>query len=190
MFPILFDAIQLSATVVGIVSTALSVVDWFQGRALSKARSFPQKLGRKIKSSSYHQALRGFAHYLDEEIIKYDLVVGIHYGGLSVAADFAQISYKPVRLVETRFRRDEKKIVCEKTIPKYKKQEVKGQHILLIDNRIRSGVTLSTAKRQLISDGARSVITVVLFQPKDGSNSANHVIFKTRWWFKGREFLR
>ena len=186
----ILSILQNFAAAIGAVSSLALILDFIQSWRMQRTQNFPRTVRAKVNLKTYEKVVRMFVDHLDENRSSFDIVVGIHYGGIGVAADLAAIRHRPFRLMETRFRTEASVITCEEVIPRYRKKEVCGKAVLLVDNRIRSGRTLSMSKNRLLEEGASSVCTVVLFRPKSSTANADYVIFQAGRWFHGRDFRK
>ena len=95
---------------------------------------------------------------------KTDAVVGVHYGGMGVAADIARRDYVPLLRVQSHYVESSAGIECKAVEPEFSGGRVEGRRVLIVDNSIRTGNTLELAKLLLQELGALEVRTVVLLQ--------------------------
>lgn len=182
--------VQHGITGIGAISSVVLVIEYVQSRRMQASFSFPHTVRLRVNLRTYEKVIDRFVKYLDTSRRAFDIVIGIHYGGIGVASDLAAIHHRPFRLMETHFRTEKDAITCEKVIPHYRKSEVRGKKVLLVDNRIRSGRTLRMARDELLEAGAQSVHSVVLFRPKDAQANADYVIFQAGKWFRSRDFRK
>lgn len=179
---------QTSVYMISALAAVLQLGDYWLVHRVKQARSFPMCVTLPVPYHSIQRLLDRFVEHLDSQRRMFDVVVGIHYGGLPFAADIARTRHKPVRLIETRFKNISGVTVCEDVFPRYTVDDIVGKHVLLVDNRIKSGLTLEMARRRLISDGALSVTTVVVFRPKGATGVTDFALLERR--SKGDRFIR
>jgi adenine/guanine phosphoribosyltransferase-like PRPP-binding protein len=167
--------------VIGLLASAITVLDLAVSRRVSKSVALPVRIRRSIRFRDYIRALDRFALELDAKRSIPDCIVGIHYGGISCAADIARRWYKPVFLIETRFELVNGIPVCRQVRPKFSLPTLRGKTVLLVDNGIRSGGTLKMAQDILVSV-AKSVDTLVIFRSGDGDRliDATYTLFYSK----------
>lgn len=185
---VFFLVLQVAISFLGAIAAILQVGEYWLAHRVREVSTFPIRVLLPVKCHSLQKLLMGFVEYLDNQRFAFDVVVGVHYGGIVYASDIARMRYKPLRLIETRFEIRSGVAVCEGVVPQYLVEDVVGKSILLVDNRIKSGQTLERARQQLLSDGAASVTTVAIFRPKGAKGNADYVLLER--WSGGEKFVR
>lgn len=115
---------------------------------------------------------------------QFDLIVAIANGGIIPAAMMGQILQVKIELLKINYRDLNQKPIYES--PKLLSSidfDVKGKTILLVEDRVKTGVTLAYAK-QLLADAA-TVKTFAVNGPADYS-LYNEACFTFPWIMKAR----
>jgi adenine/guanine phosphoribosyltransferase-like PRPP-binding protein len=165
---------------IGILASTITILDLLVSRRVSKSAALPIRIRRSIRFRDYVKALDRLALELDNRRSIPDCVVGIHYGGISCAADIARRWYRPVYLMETIFELQNGVPVCLQVNPKFNPEILEGKSVLLVDNSIRSGGTLKMAY-EVLRPCAKSVHTLVIFRSGDGDvpMSISYTLFRS-----------
>ena len=185
---LLFDILRWILTVlgfagliIGLTASAITILDVLVSRRVSRSATFPVRIRRSIRFRDYAKALDRLAQELDAKRSIPDCIVGIHYGGIACAADIARRWYKPLFLMETVFELRNGIPVCLTVRPKFSLTTLKGKTVLLVDNGVRSGGTLKTAREALLPY-AKSVDTLVIC--RSGKNdiviAADYILFRSK----------
>lgn len=177
MWAILLTFLAVISAIFTIIAFVGFVLDLIRSRAIRRAEVFPVNIHRSIRFGDYVAALRRYEQLLKQDRDHPDVVVGIHYGGIASAADVARRFYGTLRRIEVKFVRADGATTCTDVLPRFDPSEVKGKNVLLVDNRIRSGLTMRMAKERIESYGAANVRTLVIFKPANATGRADDVLF-------------
>ena len=162
---VVFIVLGTLSGVVSIWAGYYTIADWMASTRIAKADRFPIRIRRSISSRAYKEALERLKERIHSDRNVPDYVIGIHYGGIRCASEIAQLWYKPLLHVETRFEKegDEPPVIREVYL-RFDPETIRGKSVLIVDNGIKSGRTMLMV-RDRIAEYADRVVTCVVYQP-------------------------
>lgn len=154
--------------ILGIIGTFASVIEirnYHDARRIRKAApdELPVQISKSLSYSDLEQAIKLTTKIMDDLRFQPDFVVGVHYTGLSYASLLAKEFYVPVLHVEVEYKGTERHHMADVVTPKFNPSCVAGKRVLLVDNRMATGVTMQLAKDLLRQNGA-TVKTMVFYK--------------------------
>ncbi|MEA4840269.1 MAG: phosphoribosyltransferase [Bacteroidales bacterium] len=111
-----------------------------------------------MNAKSFEEVRKQFESVIFQE--KFDMIVAVANGGIIPAAMLNQHLNLEIQLLKLHLRDASQKQIFEK--PQLLEEirfEVKGKSILLVEDRVKTGTTLTYAKQLLMQAGAKSVKT-------------------------------
>jgi len=165
------------AGIIGFLITLLTAVilgyEWSRSRRLDDYRRivgarrlkrrgargacpYPLRLYRRLKYSDYRRVLYGFSRYYAEvDHFRPAAIIGIHVGGIAVAAELARSAgqYCPIHMIELKRNNPDEPPAQNQVFPKFDPETFRDQQVLVVDNSIRSGKTLQTVTELLKEHG-------------------------------------
>lgn len=111
-----------------------------------------------MNAKSFEEVRRQFESVTFQE--KFDMIVAVANGGIIPAAMLNQRLNLEIQLLKIHLRDASQKQIFDK--PQLLEEirfEVKGKSILLVEDRVKTGTTLTYAKQLLMQAGAKSVKT-------------------------------
>jgi hypoxanthine phosphoribosyltransferase len=135
--------------------------------------SIPMRVSRSISYKQYISALNRLKSVFDEMRFVPDYIVGVHYGGLSVAAQIGKLNYTPILHAKVLYKNsgNGRNHIVDKIDFNFDISLIKDKNVLLVDNSVDTGNTLKQIHEEL-QKHAGSVTTFVLYRKRVGINSA------------------
>jgi len=132
-------------------------------------KTLPIKLRKSLRYSQFDIALDRVCRVLDEVRFLPDIIVGIHYKGLSVAALIGKKLYRPVACAKINYSSDgDSHIIKSLSLDFDATEKLKGKKVLIVDNSMITGATLR-AVREEINKYTNEILTLVIYD-KDRDN--------------------
>ena len=172
MFDILGMFAGGSISLLGLYASALQIADHRMSKSVAKAKfaTLPVSIKKGITYRQLLHSVRMTKDILDEIRFVPDLVIGIHYNGLSFASLIAKELYVPIHHASIHYGTDTGRHVCDSVLFSIDPTELHGQNVLLVDNSIDTGATLEMVRALLEGNGV-SVKTLVFYQKAQNLNS-------------------
>ena len=145
---------------------------------------------KSLTYAQFYNSLHKFKLILDEERFVPDIVLGVHYQGLSFAALLARLLYRPVKGVEVFYNTAEAPHKCERVLLDFDAERLlRDKKILIVDNSLKTGKTLKMIF-DAVTPYSQHVKTLVIY--KKNHHFDNH--FKPDWILfyspRPRKFLK
>ena len=152
MFDTIIKIIAFFGTVVTLVVGCWEVYDIYLSRKIKRGvrASLPFRFKRSITNSQFERALDTARNVLDEIRFHPDVVVGVHYQGLSFAALIAKRLYKPVVRAEIIYTSEGDKHIFDSVRLDFDpKARIAHKKVLIVDNSMITGATLRAVKEEI-----------------------------------------
>ena len=169
----LFDiAFTIIAGVIAIITGALVLWDFWVTRTIRQAEreTIPIRIRKPLSYSQFLIAMEKMYRILDESRFVPDLVVGVHYQGLSFAALLAKLLYRPIRIAEVVYATDAKREGDRVIFDFDPGSFLRGKNVLIVDNSMQTGRTL----RMVYDEVARYALnarTLVIYKKAGAARS-------------------
>lgn len=157
---------------VTLVAGGVTLYDAYVSRRIERAEAetIPVKIRRSL---SYGQLVAGISKackILDEVRFVPDLIVGVHYMGLSFGALLAKQLYIPVKIAEIVYASGASQ-ATDRAVFDFNLTELSGRNVLIVDNSIRTGRTLKMVFDEVAKHALRTK-TLVVYKSTAGAVSA------------------
>ncbi len=160
--------LMLIATYIGsvlaIMIGGVSLYDFYVSTRIKGGlrKSLPIKLRKSLRYSQFELAVDRVCDVLDESRFVPDIVVGIHYTGLSMAAIIAKKLYKPVVRAEIKYKSEGDSHIFESLSLDFVVDRLANKKVLIVDNSMITGSTLRAVKEE-VKKCTDSVLTLVIY---------------------------
>lgn len=176
--------IGASVGLIGLIASVIEISNFLFARKLAAATNaqLPLPIRSAIRYRELLKAVELAKRVLDEIRFPPDLIVGIHYNGLSFAALLAKQLYKPIHHASVHYSTKDGQHKCDGVILSVTRREAQGKRILVVDNSMESGLTLKTVAEMLKSYGA-DLKTLIFYQHRTDPNQQwkpDLVLFSSR----------
>jgi len=155
-----------SGALITLVVGGIKIYDVAKSSQIKKAKksNLPVRIRKSINYSQLYDSLETAHDVLDEMRFRPDLILGIHYQGLSYAAILAKIMFKPIRRAIIHYHQEgSDKHVLDNVKFNFNPEEVfKNKRVLIVDNSIESGSTLHHVKKE-VKKHTNSIKTLVVY---------------------------
>ena len=152
-------------SLIGLYASALQINDHQMSRRVLKAKfeSLPIQIRKGVSYRQLLSSVKITHEVLDELRFSPDVIMGIHYNGLSFAALIAKQLYCPIHHASIHYGTETGRHIPDTVLLSIELEELKGKRVLLVDNSIHTGATLEFIRSMLESSGAM-VKTLVFYQ--------------------------
>jgi|ERR1051325_9232247 hypoxanthine phosphoribosyltransferase len=166
-------AISVIAAIVTIVVGIISCYDYYLSIEINRAEkeTIPIRIRKPLTYSQFYKGLEKIHRILDEMRFVPDVIIGIHYQGLSFAAILAKLFYVPIKNAEIIYeerenQRDIDKVVFDFDPVPY----LTDKKVLIVDNSIQTGRTLKMVRDEVNRYTPR-IKTLVLYKKTELAQS-------------------
>jgi hypoxanthine phosphoribosyltransferase len=170
---IIWLAISIIAAVVTIVVGIISCYDYYLSAKINRAEkeTIPIRIRKSLTYSQFHKGLEKIHRILDEMRFVPDVVIGIHYQGLSFAALLAKLFYVPIKNAEIIYEERENQRDIDKVIFDFDPNTyLMDKNVLIVDNSIQTGRTLKMVRDEVVKYTPR-IKTLVLYKKTELAQS-------------------
>lgn len=152
-------------SLIGLYASALQINDHQMSRRVLKAKfeSLPIRIRKGISYSQLLSSVKITQEVLDELRFYPDLIIGIHYNGLSFATLIAKQLYCPIHHASIHYGTETGRHIPDTALLSIELDELQGKRVLLVDNGMQTGTTLEFIRSILESNNAM-VKTLIFYQ--------------------------
>lgn len=136
--------VAIISTIIAIGTGVLVIWDFLVTRTIKRAQrdTIPIRISRPLSYAQFLQGMDKASIVLNECRFIPDVVIGVHYQGVSFAAILARLIYKPLRMAEIHYasgtRGGSDSVVFDFEDATF----LPGKNVLIIDNSMQTGRTL------------------------------------------------
>jgi|GEM_PF-2490451 len=181
-------ALGFLSALVGIPASTIALVIYYRDHHINKkiqkasVDRIPIRINRPITYKSFKKGISFIRDLLKEQRFEPDFIIGVHYGGMAIAAELGKQMYKPILKAEVQYHMSNNVPVCDTVIFLFDPTILTDKKVLVVDNSIRSGITL----KKTIDEAHKhtnKVKSLVAYKKDESSLShitPNYILFQSK----------